>query len=361
MTLALTCVAAYGAQVGSFEQSSWPASGAARDLYVHPAGDDAHSGQASAPLRTIGRAAERIQPGATVHVAPGVYFENVATRRHGAAHAPIRYVSDVKWGAKIVGAGTEATWTNHGNHAQIVGFDISGSGRIGILNWASWTLVAGNHVHDMAVSGGCTSNGGAGINNANYGASDDDVIGNVVHDIGVPGACNGVHGIYTSNARGRIVDNLVYRNASYGIHLWHAADAVLVANNTVFHNGAKGMGGGILVGSGDTPRKLVINNTSVVNNIVYQNPGWGIVEYCYPGHSCIGPANTVANNLVYGNGTGIGLRVGKATGTIVADPQFADFQADGSGDYRLRESSPAIKRGMALGAAAPAPDADETN
>jgi parallel beta-helix repeat protein len=354
MTLALTCVAAYGAQVGSFGEPPPLLPSAALHLYVDPAGDDANSGQASTPLRTIQRAADRALPGATVHVAPGNYAENVTTKKHGAAHAPIRYVSDVKWGAKIVGAGTEATWTNGGNHTQIVDFDISGSGRLGILNWASWTLMAGNHVHDLAVSGGCTSNGGAGINNANYNGSDDDVIGNVVHDIGVPGACNGVHGIYSSNARGRIANNIVYRNAAYGIHLWHAADEVLIANNTVFQNGVKGMGGGILLGTGDSPRRLVLNHTRVVNNIVYKNPGWGIVEYCYPGHSCIGASNTIANNLVYGNGTGISLRVGKATGTIVADPQFLNYQADGSGDYRLRHTSPALSRGPAIGA--PAPD-----
>lgn len=322
-------------------------------LYVAPGGDDANPGTRDAPLRTIGAAARAAAAladaaaGTTVHVAPGFYPENVETTASGRAGARVRYVSTVKWGARIVGAGTEAVWVNHGRHVEIAGFDLSGSGRIGILNHGSWVRMSGNHVHDLAMSGGCTGNGGGGIVNGNYKGSHGEIIGNVVHDIGVPGACSGVHGIYYSNLRGKIHNNIVYRASAWGIHLWHAADQVSITNNTVFANGSDKVGGGIIVGTGDSPGGVTLTGTRIARNIVVHNPHGSIVQYCDPGQACIGAGNVVANNVVYGNGLDIKMRVGKDTGTIRNDPLFVDFRPDGTGNYRLRLGSPAIGRGAA--------------
>ncbi|MDB5934579.1 MAG: hypothetical protein JWQ01_1923, partial [Massilia sp.] len=183
-----------------------------------------------------------------------------------------------------------------------------------------------------------------------------DIIGNVVHDIGVPGKCNGVQGIYSSNLGGKIYNNIVYKVSAFGIHLWHAASGVIIANNTVFANGSSGMGGGIVTGSGDSPGGVQLKNTTVINNIVYNNPGVSIKQYCYSGVNCIGTGNVTANNLVYGNGSGISLKTGTATGTITADPLFVNYQANGTGDYRLRSNSPAINKGRS--ALAPTTDID---
>jgi hypothetical protein len=325
-------------------------------LYVATTGSDSNPGTESEPFRTITRAARAAKPDTTIHVASGTYRENVRTQVNGTSSGRIRYVSDVRWGAKIIGAGTEGMWTNTGNFTDIVGFDVSGSGRLGILNNGSYTLIATNHVHDLAISGGCTGSGGAGIINANYNASDGDIIGNVVHDIGSPGKCNGVQGIYSSNLRGLIHNNIVFRASSWGIHLWHAADNVMIANNTLFANGGRGMGGGIVIGSGDGPGGVILDNTKVINNIVYKNAGSGIMQYCNSEPNCIGANNTVSNNLVYANGSAITMRVGSAQDTISADPQFVDFQADGTGNYHLKSTSPAINQG--LSASAPATDID---
>jgi hypothetical protein len=328
-------------------------------LYVAPTGSDSNAGTKLSPFKTISKAASIAKPSTTVHVAAGTYYENVTTKTKGTASARIRYASDTKWGAKIIGNDTEFTWNNNGSYVDIIGFDITGSGRGGIVNYGSYTLISGNHVHNLTVSGGCTRNGGAGIDNANYSGSDGDIIGNVVHDIGVPGKCNGVQGIYSSNLRGRIYNNIVYRVSAWGIHLWHAADHVIIANNTLFQNGAGSMGGGIVIGTGDSPGGVILNNTKVINNIVYNNPAYGISEYCYSGQRCIGDTNTVANNLVYNNGKAITMRVGAAIGTIVADPQFINYQSNGAGNYRLKSSSPAVDKGISDGA--PTTDIDNVS
>lgn len=318
------------------------------DLYVSTAGSDSNPGTEMLPFLTIEKAASAAVSGSTVHVAPGQYNGTIHTRTAGNASGRIRYVATIKWGARLLGQGKDAVWTNHGDHVVISGFDISGSGRIGILNLGSHTLIENNHVHHMAVSGGCTADGGAGIDNGNFAGSDGDVVGNIVHDIGMPGSCNGVHGIYSSNQGGHIINNLVYRVAAYGIHLWHAATSVTVANNTLFANGAANMGGGIVMGNGDGPGGSVLNHTRIVNNIVYDNPAASIKEFCYPRQECTGATNTVANNLTFNNGQAISLRRGRAKNTISADPQFVDYRADGSGNYALKATSPAIARGIRL-------------
>lgn len=326
------------------------------DLYVSTTGSDSGSGSEASPFLTITRASRAAKPSTTVHVAPGTYWETVRTAATGNASGRIRFVSDTKWGAKIIGSGKDAMWTNRGDYTDIVGFDVSGSGRGGIVNWASHASISGNHVHDLTVSGGCTDDGGAGIMNADYRAADNDIIGNVVHDVGVPGGCNGIHGIYHANLRGHVFNNIVYRSSAYGIHLWHAANNAVIANNTVFANGSRNMGGGILIGSGDQPGRIVLDDTKVINNIVHDNPRMSIEEYCNSGESCTGPNNIFVNNLVYGNGRGISLRTGSASGTILADPRFVDYRADGSGNYRLQGTSPAIDHGVSDDA--PATDID---
>jgi hypothetical protein len=343
-------------QSAAIDRPATPGGASAYHLYVATTGSDTNPGSQTAPFQTIQQAASVAKPSTTVHVAPGTYNGNVSTQISGTSNKRIVFVSDTKGDAKIVGTGTESMWTNNANYIDIIGFDITGPGRLGILNWGSYATMSGNHVHNLTVSGGCTGNGGAGIMNANYTGHDDDIIGNVVHDIGVPGSCNGVHGIYHANLRGHIFNNIVYRVSSYGIHLWHAANNVIIANNTAFANGTSSMGGGIIMGTGDGPDGVILDKTKVINNIVYDNPHSSITEFCYDGNSCIGPNVTVAKNLVYANGKAIIMLRGSATGTITANPLFVNYQADGTGDYRLQSGSPAVNMGIA--ASAPTYDID---
>ncbi|MDK6080412.1 DUF4214 domain-containing protein, partial [Massilia varians] len=156
-------------------------------LYVATTGSDSNPGTQARPFKTINKAASVAKASTTVHVAPGTYNGNVSTKLSGTSTGLIRFVSDTKWGARIVGSGTEVMWLNNGSYVEINGFDITGPGRLGIQNMGSNTLVTNNRVHHLALSGGCTGSGGAGIVNANYSSSAGSIIGNVVHDIGKPG------------------------------------------------------------------------------------------------------------------------------------------------------------------------------
>jgi hypothetical protein len=260
----------------------------------------------------------------------------------GTATARIRFISDTQYGAKIVSSVDQA-WFNDGNYVDIMGFEVSGGARIGIGNNASNVRIIGNLVHNANAS--CTSNGGAGIFNENYSAADNDVIGNIVHDIGPmpPGTCNTVQGIYHANLRGHIVNNIVYRVTAWGIQLWHAANAVTIANNLVFNCGGA-HGGGIVVGDGDSPGGVTNDNTVVVNNIIRDNGGISLQEF-----GAVGTHNTYTDNIVFANGSAPIMLTGVMQNMINADPLEVNFQPDGSGDYHLQPTSRAINSGTTLG------------
>jgi len=322
-----------------------------RHYYVSPEGSDRNEGSLKHPWMTIEHAASWLQPGDTVHVLPGVYRGRIATAASGVADARITYVSEKKREAKIIGDVVDhSAWDNRGDYVDIIGFDVSGIGRTGLYNDGSHVRFIANDVHDIAgPTSALCDNGGAGIFHGNYARSDNDTIGNRVHDIGwtnaslCPTSGSQVHGIYHANRGGRILNNLVYHNRAYGIHLWHAASDVVISGNTVFNNGSSGL----VVGAGDKPKGNRADNCLVSNNILAYNSRYGFVE---SGNT--GTHNRYLKNLTYENKLGpFQLQNGNAApDTITADPQFVNYTGDASGDYHLKPASPALRSGTTEGA-----------
>lgn len=313
-----------------------------KHLYVAPDGDDANAGSKSAPFSTIARADAAAAPGFTIHVAPGIYAVSavdalsagITTERSGTPEARIRFVSDVKWGAKIVVSGAGIAWRSKGSHVDIEGFDISGSGRHGILADGAHLAITDNFVHDLTISGGCTGGGGAAID-TNGGPGHVLIQANVVRNIGAAmrGTCRTVQGIYIANPHNVVVNNVVSGVAAAGIQQWHGATDSTIVNNTVFACKI-----GILIGGGDSGTLPAgSENNYVANNIVYDNLTFGIVE-----GGKVGANNRYIDNLVHASGTALRVK-GEASGTITADPEFLHYRADGAGDYRLKRSSPAFQ------------------
>lgn len=319
-------------------------------LYVTPNGSDANPGTQAAPLKTIARADALARAGYTIHVAPGIYkvaapsagSAGIRTIKSGTATARIKFVSDVKWGAKIVFSGTGLAWNSKGSYVDIDGFDITGSGRIGILAEGGAVTITKNFVHDLTVSGGCNGGGGAGIDA--WGPLGGAIIdSNVVKNIGyqwvAARSCNTVQGIYATNQNNRISNNVISGVASVGINTWHGATASTIVNNTIFNSKM-----GIVIGQGDSGMTSVgTQNNFVANNIVYGN-GYGITEM-----GKVGGNNRYVSNLVFDSGRSW-LVKGAVSGTVAANPQFVNYLANGTGNYRLKSTSPAINKGTATSA-----------
>jgi hypothetical protein len=324
------------------------ASAFAKDLYVSTTGSDSNPGTQTAPVKTIARADALASAGTVVHVAAGTYrvsapsLDNagIKTSKSGTSTARIKFVSDVKWGAKIIVSGTGITWDSRGSYVDIEGFDISGSGRHGILAAGANLTMSNNFIHDLTISGGCNGSGGAAIDT--FGPVGGVVIDrNVVRNIGASmiGRCNTVQGIYIANANNRVTNNLVSGVAMAGIQQWHGATASTIVNNTVFHTKD-----GILLGQGDAGTTTGSANNYVANNVVYDNTTYGIVEL-----GKMAGNNRYVNNLVAKSGTAMRV-AGSVSGTISSDPLFVAYQASGTGNYRLSSSSPAIDRGTSTSA-----------
>lgn len=351
------------------------------DYYVATAGSDSNDGSAANPWRTISHAAVTVGPGDTVHVLPGEYNESVFLDNGGVTTNRVRFVSDTPRGARVTGdgSGNPAFQIRKADYVDVVGFEITNlNGYVGIESLASYSRIIGNLVHD--VSGGCKlgqfSLGGAGINLATPG-HDVDVIGNVIHDVGDylnPHGCETTHGIYIENAPSpdvggystRAWNNIVYRNESDGITSWHCATRMVIVNNYSFENGKTG----ILVGANDPG---CANDYSVINNNILVHNGWH--DYCtfsdtslcpignHSGKGGIyetgvtGPNNRYENNLSYQNlfngapDDAIHLLTGVQLNALSGiNPLFINYQADGSGDYHLQASSPAVDAGTSMDA-----------
>jgi len=315
--------------------------------YVSPTGRDTNNGSAAHPWATITHAAGMIGPGAIVHVAPGTYTGYITSRAKGTSSLRITYISDVQWAAKIIGNRVDhSTWHNYGNYVDIMGFELTSVGRIGLYNDGSYVRYIGNHVHDIAGPTSATCDlGGAGIMHGNYSAAYDEMIGNFVHDIGLVNSaqCAGyvtVHGLYHANPHGQIVNNLVIHARDYGIHLYHSATAVIVANNTSLNNGSSGLVVGNSNGGSD-------NNTIVTNNIFAYNNDYGYRD----DSGTTGPNNKYDNNITFKNGDGTYVATGgTVNGNISSDPKFANYTGTALGKYQLLAGSPAIDSGTTLNA-----------
>ncbi len=327
----------------------------AANLYVATTGSDTNPGTSAAPFKTILKASQVAKPGDVVNVAPGTYTGGFQTSSSGTATARITYKSTTKWGAKIVPSSSNPTvWDHRGNYSSIIGFNIDGSAsstaRGGIYIGGSYNLVQDNHVHHLAQTTPCTDTGASAIgSDSYYYGVKNDVIGNIVHHVG-PANCTFDQGIYISTS-GTVKNNLVYNVSGAAIHLWHDANDVDIVNNTVTSSAT-----GIVVGGGDfyhsTNQKA--DDIKVYNNIVFDN-ALGITE-----QGTTGPLNSYLNNLVYQNTKNWDLDSGKShAGTVTADPQFVSYNRAGTSvDFHLKNTSPAINKGIAT--LAPATDIEGT-
>lgn len=213
------------------------------DYYVAPAGCDIPyptCGTQTNPWGSISYAATQVAsiPGATVHVDSGTYTENVETSNvTGTSGAPITFISDTQYAAKIVSSGgsRQTIWyAAHSKYLRVLGFDVKApatpnAARLGIrfVN-CPYGQVLGNRVHDIAAHNS-GSDGGAGIevdSVDDYDFSDYFVVdSNFVYNIGdsTNYSRSFVHGIYISSSQyGIVQNNLVVNAAQYGIQLAHS-------------------------------------------------------------------------------------------------------------------------------------------
>lgn len=322
--------------------------------YVATNGSDSNNGSSGSPWLTITKAAATAVAGDTVQVASGTYNSaSINCNNSGTSGARIRFVSTVKWGAKVIyngsgGSGTQC-WNVNGNYIDVVGFDLTASvnvARLGIyIVNKSYCRIQNNFIHDLPGVGSGGS-GGAGIVTDQYTTTGNEVSGNLICRIGPDPTTvlnELIHGIYLSDLYGYCWNNICLQNAGWGICCFHNAQGYQIANNICGGNGA-----GILVAAqtaltGGTPGDYF----TVSNNICYQNVRYGIDN-----RDTVGTHNVYLNNCFWQNGSGVSsLSSGNTlVNSVLQNPLFVNYQLNGTGNYALQAGSPCINAGTSTGA-----------
>src|SRR6266850_76634 len=313
----------------------------AGELYVSTQGSDLNLGTLTLPLRTITRAYSLALPGVTIVVMPGVYTEYTSgwglhLNGNGTALSPIVLRSQVRGGAVIDGQNAldrnKAIYLD-GSYNIIDGFEIKGGPTHGIFIEGNFNQILNNEIHHNGNVGG-----GQGIYSGQN-TRDTRYVGNYVHDNGVPGS-NLDHGFYLCGDNEVVINNVLFRNATYGLHIagYTTVNNMKVYNNVMAYNGK----GGIIVWQ-------TVSGLDIKNNILYQNGLYGIDSYDAHGSGVV-----VDHNVLFGNGagdynlTGGGSDYTYTLGTkISGDPLFVNSASTGF-DPHLRAGSAAVNAGLNL-------------
>jgi hypothetical protein len=345
-----------------------------RTYFVAPSGSDTNAGTATAPFRTIQRAASVVSPGDEVVVGDGVYTDEdgdgavVRIRRGGTAAARVTFRAANRWKAMLDGRnGLTANGIDvddDAGHLKLEGFEIAGfanrgqpptgrgsSSGIDLYDGGHDTEIIGNHIHHIGRV--CTlstnTNGQVAIFVQQPNVT---IEGNLIHDIGrlapnesgcqYDGGFTGYqtldHGIYLNGgspgADGAIVRNNVLHgmNRGWAVQVYRGSLAgIRIVNNTfAFGNPYKRHTHIVL--------DAAVLDGSIVNNIFYDASDGRTIEAAgFSGTVTITHNVTtslaITDRLIAPSGMTV------ARNQLATDPRFVD---PAHRDFRLRSDSPAI-------------------
>jgi hypothetical protein len=254
-------------------------------------GSDSNPGTESRPWRTLDKAIATARSGDTVVLEPGTYGANGATtsfERSGRAAAPITFTSrpdsrraTIRGYVRVIGSNIHLdSLVFAGPTGPVASRSPGNPGgqevQLSIM-YGSGAVLRNSEVKDN------DWHAGVFVSKATNVLLEDDYI----HDNGDPaGGINTDHGVYWYSGGGKIVGCRIEGNAAYGVQLYPAADGVVVARNTIAHNGH----GGVVVGNDAT-------DNVIRENLIVDNGEYGIRAF-----DLDGSGNAAPMNLIWGNG-----------------------------------------------------------
>src|SRR5438876_3011842 len=318
----------------------------AADYYVSPQGSDSNPGTSAQPFRTITRAYNLATAGTTIIVLPGVYTDytsgwGLRLGKSGTATSPITLRSQIRGGAIIDGlngADRNAGIYLDGSYHIIDGFEIRGGPHGGITIYGNFNQILNNEIHHNGNPASTSPYGQDGVY-SDQSTRNNTYIANSIHDNGRTGS-NLDHGLYLCGDNERVINNVLLRNAAYGLHIagYTTVSNMKVYNNVMAYNGKSGI---ILW--------MAVSGVDLKNNIIYQNGSFGFDSWDAHGSGVL-----FERNLVFGNSLGDYNFINGGSDytytlgtTISSEPLFVDSSSTGL-DARLTAASPARNAGFNL-------------
>lgn len=269
--------------------------------YVSPQGSDSNRGtSADVPLKTIQQALRFAQPGDTITLAPGDYFQDVVSERNGTADAPITITGPAN--AVIKGAGNARIVQINHDYLTLKGFTIDGlhgnaASRDGYRDKLLYAIGAETRagVLGMRVLNMTFKNAGGECLRLRYFAQQNEIASSTFQNCGVhdfrfsAGGKNG-EAIYIGTAPEQLKDG---KNPT--------ADPDQSNGNWIHHNTFNTQG-----------NECVDIKEAATRNIIENNTCTGQKDPESAGFDSRGSGNTFRNNTSYGN-TGAGIRLGGDT------------------------------------------------
>ena len=309
--------------------------------YASTSGSNSNPGTLREPYRTIAYLLGRVHAGETGCLLPGTFTENVRISAGGTPGSALTLKSGFGVRATIMGT---LDITDTANDVVISNLVLNGKN----ASWHASPVVNGDRVRLVRneITNGHTAICvllGPGFEHTPERALDPVVEDNRIHDCGRLPATGHDHGIYvegTTNAR--IVNNVIYDNADYGIHLYPDGDGSFIANNVIDGNG----GGLIFAGEhagGEYQFAHSSDSNTVKGNIVSNNTGRNNLESWWGGPT--GTGNIVSGNCFW---NGRPRDIDDSGGGFIhiddtiADPLYVDRA---NKDFTLRPDSPCKGKG----------------
>jgi parallel beta-helix repeat protein len=311
--------------------------------YAAPSGRNHAAGTRAAPLRTVQALLRSLDAGETGCLETGAYREDVTFRRGGTASSPVTLAAVPGARARLVGT----LWVARGaNWVTVRGLALDGSAHPNVPS----PQVNANHTTFYEVdvtnrhTGICFVVGGSA---ATYGvASQTTIARSRIHGCGRLPRTHLDHGIYLAHSRGAtVVDNVVYDNADWGLHLYPDAQDSDVQYNVIDGNGE----GVIVSGTDDEASSGNYIAHNIVSNATDRTGGetenvYGYLVTSYWGGR-VGRANLVEDNCLWNGAAGT---VDNSNGgfsahdNVVAKPRYVSRV---NRDFRLRRGSPCAGHG----------------
>jgi len=301
--------------------------------YAGTSGADSNPGSAARPFRSVQALVDELRPGQTGCLLAGTYREDVTFRRGGASGRPLTLSSAPGGVATVRGLLWVTSASRDVTVRNLVLDGVNSSGQPSPqVNGDNATFydddITNGHTGICFVVGGSA---------ATYGTPHHTTIAHSrIHDCGRLPRTHFEHGIYLAHSRGAvIVDNDIYDNADWGLHLFPDAQGSLVEHNVIDGNGDGIMiaGTGDMASSGNRVLRNIFSNTRDGSG-----PSYGYHVTSFWG-SRVGTGNVVAHNCFWNGKEGNvntangGLAVGD---NLVADPRYV---GRATADFTLRRGS----------------------